>query len=108
MLLVQGPEERDRGEGQRRGPEERARGEGQRRGPKERAKGDSMAGCAKGECQYKLHFKSKPNRCCNMGLHFTWECCARDNTELAGVDDHRVSYFLSLCPQDVVFWNAGR
>ena len=29
-------------------------------------------------------------------------CCARDNTELAGVDDHRVSYFLSLCPQDVV------
>ena len=35
-------------------------------------------------------------------------CCARDNTELAGVDDHRVSYFLSLCPQDVVFWNAGR
>ena len=30
-------------------------------------------------------------------------CCARDNTELAGVDDHRVSYFLSLCPQDVVF-----
>ena len=35
-------------------------------------------------------------------------CCASDNTELAGVDDHRVSYFLSLCPQDVVFWNAGR
>ena len=35
-------------------------------------------------------------------------CCARDNTELAGVEDHRVSYFLSLCPQDVVFWNAGR
>ena len=38
----------------------------------------------------------------------SYSCCARDNTELAGVDDHRVSYFLSLCPQDVVFWNAGR
>ena len=36
-------------------------------------------------------------------------CCARDNTELAGVEDHRVSYFLPpLFPQDVVFWNAGR
>ena len=32
-----------------------------------------------------------------------WMCCASDNTELAGVDDHRVSYFLSLCPQDVFF-----
>ena len=29
-------------------------------------------------------------------------CCARDNTELAGVEDHRVSYFLPPLFRDVV------
>ena len=48
----------------------------------------------------KESFKLRAQNIIQLGT-----CCARDNTELAGVDDHRVSYFLS--PSVFKMWFFG-